>query len=77
MHLDGQHFFDVKELEEQWKSLKTVCEPSHHLSGEALQEMTYGLSFEDPIGHATGVIFAIAQRPCLPERAFAWQRIAK
>jgi hypothetical protein len=77
MHLDGQHFFDVKELEEQWKSLKTMCEPSHNLCGKSLQDMPYGLSFESAIGDAAGVIFTIAKHPCLPEWAFAGQGITE
>src|ERR1700678_1249851 len=63
MHLHREHFACIQELEQQWKSLETPGEFSHHLFWKLLQHVTDGLTFERSIANTAGMVFTVAQYP--------------
>src|ERR1035438_2917163 len=74
MHLDGEHFACVQELQQQGKPTEPLSQFTQHLHWKLVQQLSDGSPLERPIGSAAGMVLAIAQYPRFPNWADAWQR---
>lgn len=69
MHLYGDHFLRIEELQQQRKSLKAMGQFSQHLLRKPLQQLTDRLAFERPLGYLARMVIAVAEQPSFSDRS--------
>src|ERR1017187_2994016 len=59
----------IEELQQQWKSLKVMGQPSQNLFWKLLQQLTNRLPFERPFGYLALMVIAVAEYPRFADRS--------
>jgi hypothetical protein len=77
MHLNGERFPDVKELQQQREAAKTMVPCTEQLLGESLTQFPEGLPSEWSIGNPAHMVIAIAEHPGFTDGTGARQRRAQ
>src|SRR5580700_4457976 len=74
MHLDGQHFACIQELQQEWKPAEPWSQTAQHLHRMLTHQFSDRLPFQRSVRNPARMVIAVAQYPRFPDRAVAWQR---